>query len=167
MKLDYIHQTKIDSKLREKVDYGRKIGKEWIVLLTLLLMSMQMAWAQGLTKEDLTKTEICDFKAGTISYTIPSEKISEGTVCTWTVKVDDKETNEGVKVSGEEEKRNKLTLNLSQKTRSVAVSYTDAESNQQKTISFDVEPKVYGKEYNGMKFYAEEEKFEGGCVISL
>ena len=161
MKLDYIHQTKIDSKLREKVDYGRKIGKEWIVLLTLLLMSMQMAWAQGLTKEDLTKTEICDFKAGTISYTIPSEKISEGTVCTWTVKVDDKETNEGVKVSGEEEKRNKLTLNLSQKTRSVAVSYTDAESNQQKTISFDVEPKVYGKEYNGMKFYAEEEKFEG------
>lgn len=161
MKLDYIHQTKIDFKLREKVDYGRKIGKKWIVLLTLLLMSMQMAWAQGLTKEDLTKTEICDFKAGTISYTIPSEKISEGTVCTWTVKVDDKETNEGVKVSGEEEKRNKLTLNLSQKTRSVAVSYTDAESNQQKTISFDVEPKVYGKEYNGMKFYAEEEKFEG------
>lgn len=161
MKLDYIHQTKIDSKLREKVDYGRKIGKKWIVLLTLLLMSMQMAWAQGLTKEDLTKTEICDFKAGTISYTIPSEKISEGTVCTWTVKVDDKETNEGVKVSGEEEKRNKLTLNLSQKTRSVAVSYTDAESKQLKTISFDVEPKVYGKEYNGMKFYAEEEKFEG------
>lgn len=23
MKLDYMHQTKIDSKLREKVDYGR------------------------------------------------------------------------------------------------------------------------------------------------
>ena len=156
MKVDYIHQTKIDSKLREKIDYGRKIGKKWIVFITLLLMSMQMAWAQSLSKEDLTKTEICDFKAGTISYTIPSEKISESTVCTWTVKVDDKETNEGVKVSGEEEKRNKLTLNLSQKTRSVEVSYTDAEGNLQ-TISFVVEPKVYGNTYNGVPFYAEEE----------
>ena len=156
MKVDYIHQTKIDSKLREKIDYGRKIGKKWIVFITLLLMSIQAVWAQSLSKEDLTKTEICDFKAGTISYTIPSEKISESTVCTWTVKVDDKETNEGVKVSGEEEKRNKLTLNLSQKTRSVEVSYTDAEGNLQ-TISFVVEPKVYGNTYNGVPFYAEEE----------
>ena len=156
MKVDYIRQTKIDSKLREKIDYGRKIGKKWIVFITLLLMSIQAVWAQSLSKEDLTKTEICDFKAGTISYTIPSEKISESTVCTWTVKVDDKETNEGVKVSGEEEKRNKLTLNLSQKTRSVEVSYTDAEGNLQ-TISFVVEPKVYGNTYNGVPFYAEEE----------
>ena len=156
MKVDYIRQTKIDSKLREKNDYGRKIGKKWIVFITLLLMSIQAVWAQSLSKEDLTKTEICDFKAGTISYTIPSEKISESTVCTWTVKVDDKETNEGVKVSGEEEKRNKLTLNLSQKTRSVEVSYTDAEGNLQ-TISFVVEPKVYGNTYNGVPFYAEEE----------
>ena len=156
MKVDYIHQTKIDSKLREKVDYGRKIGKKWIVFITLLLMSMQMAWAQSLTDKDITRTENCDFQKGAVSYTIPSEKISESTVCTWTVKVDDKETNEGVKVSGEEEKRNKLTLNLSQKTRSVEVSYTDAEGNLQ-TISFVVEPKVYGNTYNGVPFYAEEE----------
>ena len=156
MKVDYIRQTKIDSKLREKIDYGRKIGKKWIVFITLLLMSIQAVWAQSLTDKDITGTENCDFQKGTVSYTIPSEKISESTVCTWTVKVDDKETTEGVTVSEEEEKRNKLTLNLSQKTRSVEVSYTDAEGNLQ-TISFVVEPKVYGNTYNGVPFYAEEE----------
>ena len=153
MKVDYIHQTKIDSKLREKVDYGRKIGKKWIVFITLLLMSMQMAWAQSLTDKDITGTENCDFQNGTVSYTIPSDKISEGIQCAWTV--DDKETSEGVS-----EDTHTLTLNLSQKTRSVEVSYTDAEGKQRKTISFVVEPKVYGKEYNGVPFYAEG-KFEG------
>lgn len=157
MKVDYIHQTKIDSKLREKVDYGRKIGKKWIVLIALLLMSMQMAWAQSLTDKDITGTENCDFQNGTVSYTIPSEKISEGTQYTWTVKTDDKVTTEGVTVS---EDKLTLTLKLSQETRSVEVSYTDTEGNQQK-IGFVVEPKVYGKEYNGMKFYAEKEEFEG------
>ena len=157
MKVDYIHQTKIDSKLREKVDYGRKIGKKWIVFITLLLMSMQMAWAQSLTDKDITGTENCDFQKGTVSYTIPSEKISEGTQYAWTVKVDDKETSEGVTVSKD---THTLTLYLSQETRSVEVSYTDAEGNQQK-ISFVVEPKVYGNTYNGKNFYAEEEKFAG------
>ena len=153
MKVDYIHQTKIDSKLREKVDYGRKIGKKWIVFITLLLMSMQMAWAQSLTDKDITGTENCDFQNGTVSYTIPSEKISEGIKCTWTVKTDDKVTTEGVTVS---EDTHTLNLQLSQKTRSIEVSYTDAENNQQK-ISFEVEPKVYGETYNGVPFYAEEE----------
>ena len=133
MKVDYIHQTKI-------------------VLITLLLMSMQMAWAQSLTDKDITGTEICNFIDGKVSYTIPSDKISEGTQCTWTVKVGEEVTKEGVSVS---EDTHTLTLNLSQETRSVEVSYTDA-GNQQ-TISFVVEPKVYGKEYNGVPFYAEEE----------
>ena len=158
MKVDYIYQTKIDSKRDKRVDYKQKIGKKWIALITLLLFSMQMAWAQSLTDKDITGTEICDFQDGTVSYTIPSDKISEGTQCAWTVKVDDKETNEGVTVSddGDGEKHNKLILKLSQKTRSVEVSYTDAEGNLQ-NISFDVEPKVYGKEYNGKNFYAEGE----------
>lgn len=154
MKVDYIHQTKIDSKLREKIDYGRKIGKKWIVFITLLLMSMQMAWAQNLTDKDITGTESCNFQEGTVSYTIPSDKISEDTHCVWTVKVDDKETKEGVTVSGD---THTLTLDLSQETRSVEVSYTDAESNQRKTISFVVEPKVYGNTYNDVPFYAEGE----------
>ena len=157
MKVDYIRQTKIDSKLREKIDYGRKIGKKWIVFITLLLMSMQMAWAQSLTDKDITGTESCNFQEGTVSYTIPSEKISRDIQCAWTVKTDDKVTTEGVTVS---EDTHTLTLNLSQETRSVEVSYTDTEGNQQK-ISFVVEPKVYGNTYNGKNFYAEEEKFAG------
>lgn len=158
MKVDYIRQTKIDSKRKKRVDYGRKIGKKWIAFITLLLMSMQMAWAQSLTDKDITGTEICDFQKGTVSYTIPSDKISKGTQCAWTVKVDDKETKEGVTVldDGDGEKHNKLTLKLSQETRSVEVSYMDAEGNQQK-ISFNVEPKVYGNTYNGVPFYAEGE----------
>lgn len=157
MKVDYIHQTKIDSKLREKVDYGRKIGKKWIVFITLLLMSMQMAWAQSLTDKDITGTENCNFQKGTVSYTIPSDKISRDIQCAWTVKTDDKVTTEGVTVS---EDTHTLNLQLSQKTRSIEVSYTDAENNQQK-ISFEVEPKVYGETYNGVKFYAEGD-FKGG-----
>ena len=157
MKVDYIRQTKIDSKLREKIDYGRKIGKKWIVFITLLLMSIQAVWAQSLTDKDITGTENCDFQKGTVSYTIPSEKISRDIQCAWTVKTDDKVTTEGVTVS---EDTHTLTLNLSQETRSVEVSYTDTEGNQQK-ISFVVEPKVYGNTYNGKNFYAEEEKFAG------
>ena len=157
MKVDYIHQTKIDSKLREKIDYGRKIGKKWIVFITLLLMSMQMAWAQSLTDKDITGTENCDFQNGIVSYTIPSDKISRDIQCAWTVKTDDKVTTEGVTVS---EDTHTLNLQLSQKTRSIEVSYTDAENNQQK-ISFEVEPKVYGETYNGVKFYAEGD-FKGG-----
>ena len=157
MKVDYIYQTKIDSKRDKRVDYKQKIGKKWIALITLLLFSMQMAWAQSLTDKDITGTEICNFQDGTVSYTIPSDKISEGTQCVWTVKVGEEVMTEGVKVSGD---THTLTLNLSQKTRSVEVSYTDAESNQQK-ISFDVEPKVYGGTYNGENntkayFYAEK-----------
>ena len=157
MKVDYIRQTKIDSKLREKIDYGRKIGKKWIVFITLLLMSIQAVWAQSLTDKDITGTENCDFQKGTVSYTIPSEKISRDIQCAWTVKTDDKVTTEGVTVS---EDTHTLTLKLSQETRSVKVSYTDTEGNQQK-ISFVVEPKVYGNTYNGKNFYAEEEKFAG------
>ena len=154
MKVDYIRQTKIDSKLREKIDYGRKIGKKWIVFITLLLMSIQAVWAQSLTDKDITETENCDFQKGTVSYTIPSDKISRDIQCAWTVKIDDKETKEGVTVSGD---THTLTLDLSQETRSVEVSYTDAESNQRKTISFVVEPKVYGNTYNDVPFYAEGE----------
>ena len=153
MKVDYIRQTKIDSKLREKIDYGRKIGKKWIVFITLLLMSIQAVWAQSLTDKDITETENCDFQNGIVSYTIPSDKISRDIQCAWTVKTDDKVTTEGVTVS---EDTHTLTLNLSQETRSVKVSYTDTEGNQQK-ISFVVEPKVYGNTYNGVPFYAEEE----------
>lgn len=120
----------------------RQIRKNMILLLTLLVMSIQTTWAQALEKKDLT--EVCDFVAGTISFTLPEGNSN----CTW--KVGGKEINEGITNEGRT-----LTLKMSQKTDTVEVTYTDASQTSQ-TLSFEVEPKVYGEEYNGKKFYAEK-----------
>ena len=147
-----------------RIHLNQKICRNMMMLLTIWLMSIQTLWAQSLSKEDILET--CNFQKGTISFTIPQDKIPEGTTCTWTVKVkaDEKENEkeltdaDGKTVS---EGGRKLTLNLSQKTLKIEVSYTDADNNQQTVSLDDVEPKVYGKEYNGennttAKFYAEE-----------
>lgn len=135
------------------------------MLLAFWLMSIQAVWAQSLSKKDIQET--CNFKEGTISFTIPEGKIPEGKTCTWTVKIkaDEKENEkevtdaEGKKVSAD---GRILTLNLSQETLKIEVSYTDADNNQQTVSLDDVEPKVYGKEYNGVKFYAEGDFKEKG-----
>lgn len=124
----------------------RQIRKNMILLLTLLVMSIQTTWSQALEKKDIT--EVCDFVAGTISFTLPDGNSN----CTW--KVGDKEINEGITND-----TRTLTLEMSQKTDTVEVTYTDASQTSQ-TLSFEVEPKVYGKEYNDMKFYAES--YAGG-----
>ena len=121
----------------------RQIRKNMILLLTLLVMSIQTTWAQALEKKDLT--EVCDFVAGTISFTLPEGNSN----CIW--KVGGKNINEGITND-----TRTLTLEMSQKTDTVEVAYTDANQTSQ-TLSFEVEPKVYGKEYNGKKFYAEED----------
>lgn len=120
----------------------RQIRKNMILLLTLLVMSIQTTWAQALEKKDLT--EVCDFVAGTISFTLPEGNSN----CTW--KVGGKEINEGITND-----TRTLTLEMSQKTDTVEVTYTDANQTSQR-LSFDVEPKVYGNEYYGKKFYAEK-----------
>lgn len=133
------------------------------MLLAFWLMSIQAVWAQSLSKKDIQET--CNFKEGTISFTIPEGKIPEDATCTWTVKVKaDKKENEkevtdadGKKVSADSRT---LTLNLSQETLKIEVSYTDADNNQQTVSLDDVEPKVYGEEYNGEKFYAKD--YAGG-----
>ena len=138
------------------------------MLLAFWLMSIQAVWAQSLSKEDIQET--CNFKEGTISFTIPEGKIPEGKTCTWTVKVkaDEKENEkevtdaDGKTVSADSRM---LTLNLSQDTLKIEVSYTDADNTTQTVSLDDVEPKVYGKEYNGeyntkVKFYSEED-FKG------
>ena len=136
------------------------IRRNLMMLLVFWLMSIQAVWAQSLSKEDIQET--CNFKEGTISFTIPQGKIPEGATCTWTVKVkaDEKEVTDadGKKVSAD---GRILTLNLSQETLKIEVSYTDADNNPQTVSLDDVEPKVYGKEYNGenntkVKFYSEE-----------
>lgn len=124
----------------------RQIRKNMILLLTLLVMSIQTTWAQALEKKDIT--EVCDFVAGTISFTIPEGNSD----CTW--KVDEKAITEGIKDEGRT-----LTLEMSQSVRKVEVAYTAVDLSSQ-TLSFDVEPKIYGKEYNGVKFYAD--KYAGG-----
>ena len=134
-----------------------------MMLLTFWLMSIQAVWAQSLSKKDIQET--CNFKQGTISFTIPQDKIPVGKTCTWTVKIkaDEKENEkevtdaDGKKVSADSRI---LTLNLSQETLKIDVSYTDADNNTQTVSLDDVEPKVYGKEYNGEKFYAKD--YAGG-----
>lgn len=124
----------------------RQIRKNMILLLTLLVMSIQTTWAQALEKKDIK--EVCDFGTGTISFTLPEGNSN----CTW--KVGGKEINEGITND-----TRTLTLEMSQKTDMVEVTYTDA-SQASQALSFEVEPKVYGKEYNDMKFYAES--YAGG-----
>ena len=144
------------------------IRRNLMMLLVFWLMSIQAVWAQSLSKEDILET--CNFKEGTISFTIPQDKIPEGITCTWTVKVkaDEKENEkevtdaDGKTVSADSRI---LTLNLSQETLKIEVSYTDADNTTQTVSLDDVEPKVYGKEYNGenntkVKFYSEED-FKG------
>ena len=124
----------------------RQIRKNMILLLTLLVMSIQTTWAQALEKKDIT--EVCDFETGTISFTLPEGNSN----CTW--KVSGKEINKGITND-----TRTLTLEMSQKTDTLEVTYTDANQTSQ-TLSFEVEPKVYGEEYNGEKFYAD--KYAGG-----
>ena len=124
----------------------RQIRKNMILLLTLLVMSIHTTWAQVLKQEDIT--EVCDFVAGTISFTLPDGNSN----CTW--KVGGKEITKDIT-----NETRTLTLEMSQKTDTVEVTYTDASLTSQ-TLSFEVEPKVYGKEYNGKKFYAED--YAGG-----
>ena len=142
------------------------IRRNLMMLLAIWLMSIQAVWAQSLSKKDIQET--CNFKEGTISFTIPQDKIPEGATCTWTVKVkadekaDEKEVTDGKTVSADSRM---LTLNLSQDTLKIEVSYTDADNTTQTVSLDDVEPKVYGKEYNGenntkVKFYSEED-FKG------
>ena len=124
----------------------RQIRKNMILLLTLLVMSIQTTWAQALEKKDIT--EDCDFVAGIISFTLPEGNSK----CIW--KVGGKEITKDIT-----NETRTLTLEMSQKTDTVEVTYTDASLTSQ-TLSFEVEPKVYGKEYNGKKFYAED--YAGG-----
>ena len=137
-----------------RIHLNQKICRNMMMLLAIWLMSIQALWAQSLSLQDLKET--CDFTKGTISYTLPTEKLPENSTCTWTVKVGDKEVTDGKTLSDD---TRTLTLPLGQEIRSVEVSYTDANQTAQ-TFSFTITPKVYGKEYNGVKFYADA--YDGG-----
>lgn len=137
-----------------RIHLNQKICRNMMMLLAIWLMSIQALWAQSLSFQDLKET--CDFTNGTISYTLPTEKLPEISTFTWKVKVGDQEITDGKTLSDD---TRTLTLNLSQETLTVEVSYTDANQAPQ-TFNFSITPKVYGKEYNGMKFYADA--YDGG-----
>ena len=132
-----------------RIHLNQKICRNMMMLLTIWLMSIQTVWAQSLSFQDLKET--CDFPKGTISYTLPTEILPEISTFTWKVKVGEQEITDGKTLSDD---TRTLTLPLSQETRTVEVSYTDANQATQ-TFSFNIEPKVYGNEYNGVKFYAD------------
>ena len=117
-----------------------------MMLLAIWLMSIQTLWAQSLSFQDLKET--CNFTNGTISYTLPTEKLPEISTFTWKVKVGDQDVPADVSAD-----TRTLTVNLSQENRTVEI-YTDA-NQATPTFSFSIAPKVYGKEYNGVKFYAD------------
>ena len=137
-----------------RIHLNQKICRNMMMLLAIWLMSIQALWAQSLSFQDLKET--CDFTNGTISYTLPTEKLPEISTFTWKVKVGDQEFTDGKTLSDD---TRTLTLKLSQETLTVEVSYTDANQAPQ-TFNFSITPKVYGKEYNGMKFYADA--YDGG-----
>lgn len=137
-----------------KIHLNQKICRNMMMLLTIWLMSIQTVWAQSLSFQDLKET--CDFQNGTISYTLPTEKLPENSICKWKVMVGNQEITDGKTLSDD---TRTLTLPLSQEIRMVEVCYTDANQAVQ-TFSFNIAPKVYGKEYNGMKFYADA--YDGG-----
>lgn len=137
-----------------RIHLNQKICRNMMMLLAIWLMSIQTLWAQSLSLQDLKET--CDFTKGTISYTLPTEKLPENSTCTWTVKVGEQEITDGKTLS---DGNRTLTLNLSQEPRSVEVTITDANQATQ-TFSFNIEPKVYGNEYNGVNFYAKD--YAGG-----
>lgn len=137
-----------------RIHLNQKICRNMMMFLTIWLMSIQTLWAQSLSFQDLKET--CDFQKGTISYTLPAEILPEISTFTWKVKVGEQEITDGKTLS---DKTRTLTLPLSQETRTVEVSYTDVNQATQ-TFSFNIEPKVYGQEYNGVKFYADA--YDGG-----
>ena len=122
-----------------------KINRRLLSLLILLIVSAQAIWAQTISKDDITET--LNIAERTVTYTLPAVQISEGCTITWNV--DDKTVTTGLSDDGQT-----ITLPLSNKVRKakVTISSQDAESQ---TLSFDINPKTYGEDYNGQHFYAD------------
>ena len=114
--------------------------KSLFTIITLLILSVQTTWAISISQDDIQET--CDFNKGTITYTISSTNIPEGSHCLWKV---DKEQATGFT----------LTLPLSNRTRKATVTVTPADGEPQ-ALEFSIEPKSYGTDYANQHFYADQ-----------
>ena len=142
-----------------------------MMLLAFLLVSIQGMLAQntsgtnetsgasGSNNTSITPIELLNFEQGEVLYTLPSTLTNpDGSVPTW--KVDGKTYQEinGTSVS---EDGMTITLPLSNKIREIVVTVPATESEEEKTFTFQVNPKEYSQDYTNVvangrtHFYAD------------
>lgn len=117
----------------------------FIISILLLTVNVQKALAQTVSTNDIRET--LNFQEGKAAYSLASANIPEGSSCVW--KIDRKEVTDGISDNGKT-----ITLMLSNKIRKAEIAITSADNTSQ-TLTFDIEPKEYGKDYNGLHFYAD------------
>lgn len=117
----------------------------FIISILLLTVNVQKALAQTVSTNDIRET--LNFQEGKAAYSLASANIPEGSSCVW--KIDGKEVTDGISDNGKT-----ITLMLSDKIRKAEITITSADNTSQ-TLTFDIEPKEYGKDYNGLHFYAD------------
>lgn len=141
------------------------------MLLAFLLVSIQGLLAQnnsgtngtnetsGSNNTSITPIELLNFEQGEVLYTLPSTlTIPDGSVPIW--KVDGKTYQEinGTSVS---EDGKTITLPLSKKIRNIVVMVPATESEEEKTFTFQANPKEYSQDYTNVvangrtHFYAD------------
>ncbi|UKI24391.1 MAG: hypothetical protein L6U61_08505 [Bacteroidales bacterium] len=111
----------------------------------LLIAGINLATAQSLSSNNIKAS--WNFPGGTVAYSIVSADIPAGSSFAWTV--DSKSVTDGISDSGQT-----ITLPLTNKTRSGEVTITSADNSSQ-TVTFSIEPKAYGVDYDGNHFYAD------------
>ena len=117
----------------------------FIISILLLTVNVQKAFAQTVSTNDIRET--LNFQEGKAVYSLASANIPEGSSCVW--KIDGNEVTDGISDNGKT-----ITLMLSDKIRKAEITITSADDTSQ-TLTFDIEPKEYGKDYNGLHFYAD------------
>ncbi len=121
------------------------ISRVFSSLLMLLIAGINLATAQSLSSNNIKAS--WNFPGGTVAYSIVSADIPAGSSFAWTV--DSKSVTDGISDSGQT-----ITLPLTNKTRSGEVTITSADNSSQ-TVTFSIEPKAYGVDYDGNHFYAD------------
>lgn len=121
------------------------ISRVFSSLLMLLIAGINLATAQSLSSNNIKAT--WNFPGGTVAYSIVSADIPAGSSFAWTV--DSKSVTDGISNSGQT-----ITLPLTNKTQSGEVTITFADNSSQ-TVTFSIEPKAYGVDYDGNHFYAD------------
>ncbi len=135
-------------------DSTYSICKKAIILLFLLIINFHSALAQNISIKDIANA--WNIENRNVVYTIPSDLVPQANSCAW--EIDGKVATEtkGVTISADSRS---ITIPMSNYLRKVSVAITYADNTTQ-NLNFEVEPKVYGEDYDGQHFYADS--FAGG-----